>query len=218
MTNFKQALLAVAIAAPATLVATGAAAQSVAIADPDAAIANSKAFQAANAQIRTTYKTQIDQVTARRTALTAELQPLATQFETAQRAPGATEASLRPLATNIQAKQEAANRELARLSEPFQRAQAYVVEQLRAKEGAALDSAMKSRGVTLVLSPQAALAAQPAADLTPAITAALDASTPSVSATPPAGWQPGQQGGGAAAPAAGTPAAPAAGKRPAQGR
>ncbi len=72
----------------------------------------------------------------------------------------------------------------------------------------AVQNVVKSKNVSLLISPQAALFTQPAADITPAITAELDRLVPSVSTAVPANWQPGQAAGApaAAAPAAAAPA------------
>jgi len=208
MNIFKTMLLAAAFATPGMIAATSAQAQvaGIAVADPEAAVANSKAWAAARGQIQTTYKTQLDQATARRTAIEAELRPLVTAFQTAQRAPGATEASLRPQAQAIQTKQQAAQTELSRLTAPAERAQAYAVEQISAKLPDAVQAAVRAKNVSLLLRPNAALFAQPTADVTAAITAELDRTVPTVGITPPANWQPGQQG--QAAPAAATKPAP----------
>jgi Skp family chaperone for outer membrane proteins len=223
MPKLSTLLLAAALVVPGTLAATTATAQvgGIGVVDPQAAIAGTKAWAAARTQIQTTYKTQIAAADARRQALSTELQPLVTAFQTAQRAPGATEASLAPQYQAIQTRENAANQELARLSEPFQRAQAYALEQLQARLPDAMNAAVKSRNVSLLLKPDAAYYAQPAADITATVTQQLDALVPSVNTTPPAGWQPGQQSGAAgAAPAAGArPAAPAAsGRRSSGGR
>lgn len=211
MTTFKTLLLAAALVAPGV-----AAAQvgGVAVADPEAAVANSRAWSAARTQIQTTYKTQLDQANARRQAISAELQPLVTAYQTAAAAPGASEASLRPQAQAIQTKEQAANAELARLTQPAQRAQAYALEQISAKLPDAVNAAVRAKTVSLLLRPNAALYANPSADITSAITAELDRVVPTVSITPPANWQPGQQQQGAAAPAAATPAPAATNKRP----
>lgn len=204
MTKFKLMLLAATIAAPGALAAGGATAQvsGIAVANPEQAVANSKAWTAARAQIQTTYKTQLDQANTRRTAIQAELQPLVTAYQTAARAPGASEASLRPQAQAIQTKQQAAQQELGRLTQPAQRAESYAIEQISGKLNDAVQAAVRARNVTLLLRPEAALFAQPAADITPAITTELDKLVPSVGITPPANWQPGGQGQQAAAPAA----------------
>jgi len=214
MTTFKTLLLAAALVAPAAMTATAADAQvsGIAVADAQGAIANSKAWNAARAQIETTYKAQLDQAETRRQAVARELQPLVTAFQTAQRAPGATDASLRPQAQAIQTRETAANQELARLTQPAQRAQQYAIEQIQAKLSDAVTAAVRAKNVSLLLRPEAVLFAQPTADITPAITTELDRLVPSVSTAVPANWQPNQQGGqqqqGAApAPAGRTPAA-----------
>ncbi|KKI18253.1 outer membrane family protein [Sphingomonas sp. Ag1] len=196
-------LMAAAIAVPGTFAAGGAAAQvsGIAVANPEQAVANSKAWTAARAQIQSTYKTQLDQANTRRNAIQAELQPLVTAYQTAARAPGATEASLRPQAQAIQTKQQAAQQELTRLTQPAQRAEAYAIEQISAKLNDAVQAAVRARNVSLLLRPEAALFAQPAADITSSITAELDKAVPSVGITPPANWHPGGQGQQGAAPA-----------------
>jgi len=210
MKTFKTILLAAALATPGVIVAGTASAQvnGVAVADPEAAIANSRAFTTAVTQIQTTYKTQLDQANTRRNAIQAELQPLVTAAQTAARAPGATEASLRPQLSAIQAKEQAGNAELQRLTAPAQRARAYAAEQVQRQLATAVQNVVRAKNVSLLVSPQATLFTQPTADITPAITAELDRLVPSVTTTPPANWQPGQ-GGGAAAPTATAPAASA---------
>ena len=217
MKTIKTMLLAAALVAPGLFAASGATAQvgGIAVADPEAAIAASKAWTAAKAQIQTTYKAQLDQATSRRQAIAAELQPLVTAYQTAARAPGATEASLRPQAQAIQTKEQAANAELARLTQPANRAQSYAIEQISAKLPDAVNAAVRAKSVNVLLRPNAALFVQPTADITSAITAELDRAVPTVSITPPAGWQPGQQGqGAAAAPAAAAPAAAGSARKP----
>ena len=210
MTTFKTLLLAAALAAPGVFVAGAATAQvgGVAVADPEAAVANSKAWATARSQIQTTYKAQIDQANSRRQAISTELQPLVDAYQKAAAAPGASEASLRPQATAIQTKEQAGNAELQRLTAPASRAQAYALEQISAKLPDAVNAAVRAKNVSLLLRPNAALFAQPTADITSAITAELDRSVPSVGITPPAHWQPGQQQAGAAAAAPANTRAP----------
>ena len=206
--TLKSMILAAALIAPATFAATAATAQvaGVAIADPQAAMVNTRAWTAARTQIQTTYKAQIDQAETRRQTAERELQPLITAFNTARAAPNANQASLQTQAQAIQSRQATAQQDLDRLTLPAQRAQAYALEQIQAQLGTAVQNAVRARNVTLLLNPQAALFAQPTADITSAITAELDRLVPSVNTTPPANWQPGQQGAGAAPAAAGTPA------------
>lgn len=209
MTKLTNLMLAAALAVPGVALAGQASAQTVAVADPERAVAQSKAWQAARAQIQTTYKAQIDQANAREQALQTELQPLVTAYQNAARAPNATQATVAPSAQALQTRQQAAQAELARLSQPYQRAQTYAIEQISTRLNDAVQGAVRARNVTLLVRPDAALFAQPAADITPAITAELDRLVPSVGITPPANWQPGQAGQQAAAAGAARPATPA---------
>lgn len=217
MKTFKMILLAAAAAVPGTAALVAPAhAQAVAVADPDAAVLNTKAMTAARQAISTQYKTTIDQAEARRVAISTELQPLVTAFEAAQKAPNANQQALQTQYTAIQTKQNAGNQELQRITAPVQRAQAYAIEQVSAKLNDAVQAVVTRRGVTMLVNPQAVMFATPAANITADVTTELDRLVPSVGTTPPANWQPGQQG--AAAPAAGTPARPAATTPPATGK
>lgn len=212
MTKFTQILAAATLVAPAVLAATPATAQvnGIAVADAQGAVANTKAWGTARTQIQTTYKAQLDQADVRSKAIQAELQPLAQQFETARRAPGANQAALQTQYQSIQAKQQAGEQELARITQPAQRAQAYVIEQIQAKLPEAVQNVVRARNVSVLVNPQAVLFLQPAADITPAITAELDRLVPTVSTAVPANWQPGQQqAAGTTAPATAPAATPA---------
>jgi Skp family chaperone for outer membrane proteins len=174
----------------------------IAIADLDDAVAKSNAYVLAVNQIKITYKAQIDAADARAKALTAELQPLAAAYQTAARAPNAAQnqAALQQQLTSLQQREQAANREVAKISEPVARARAYAQEQILLKLEAAVSSAMTKKRINILLQPQAAIKFLPAADITNDVLAELNVSVPNVSITPPAGWQPGQAG-GAQAPA-----------------
>ncbi len=211
--TIKTLLLAAALVAPA-LAATAASAQTIAVANPEGAVANSKAWSAARAQIETTYKAQLDQANARREAVGRELQPLVTAFNTARAAPNANQTALQTQAQAIQTREQAAQAELSRLTAPAQRAQAYAIEQISGRLSDAVQAVVRARNVTMLVRPDAVLFANPTADVTAAITTELDRLVPSVGITPPANWQPGQQQQGAA-PAAAAPATTAP-TRPAQ--
>ena len=207
-TIFKAALLA---AAPVISLATPAQAQAVdgiAVADIQGAVQKSAAFITAMNQMKTTYAAQITTFETRSKALQAEIAPLVTAFQAAQKA-NTPQATLQTQYTAIQQKQQSAQAELQRLSAPIARAQGYVEEQIGAKLDAAIKAAMVSKKVNLVLNPQATISYQPSVDITDAVVAELNRTVPTVSITPPAGWQPGGQGGAAApAPAAPKPTTP----------
>lgn len=199
----------VALAASLPAAVSAQAVTNVAVANVEEAVQRSTAFTAAVAQIKTTYKAQIDAFDARQKSLQAELQPLVTAFQTAQRAPNANQAALQTQANTIQTRQQAAQRELQNLAQPFGRAQAYAEEQISGKLEAALKAAMVKRKINLVVAPQATISYQPAADITNDIVTELNSLVPSVSIAVPANWQPGGQGQAAsAAPAATTPPKP----------
>jgi Skp family chaperone for outer membrane proteins len=168
-------------------------ARSVAVVDPDTVIGKSSAYTTAMTQIQTTYKAQIDQVNTRSAALNAELKPLVDAFNVARSAPNATEQSVQPSYDALQKKKAAADQEIGRLSQSIQLARAYVLEQIEAQFDAAVRAAMRTKAVDLVLASGAAIAYQPAADISAAVTTELNRLLPSVQIVPPAGWQPGQK-------------------------
>lgn len=200
-TLFKAALLAAAPVMAVAALPTAASAQAVnnvAVADLEEAIGKSAAYTAAVAQIKTTYAAQIAQADARAKALTAEIQPMATAYQTAARAPNANQAALQTQLAALQKKERDANAEVSRISEPVARARAYAVEQIQMKLETAVTNAMNKNRVTILIQPNAAIKVLPTADLTNSVMAELNALVPTVGITPPAGWQPGQAGQGQA--------------------
>jgi Skp family chaperone for outer membrane proteins len=213
MTTFSKFLLATAIAVPGVIAAAApASAQSVAVLDPDAAIGNSNAWKTAAQSIQTTYKTQIDQVQARQTALANQIKTSAAPIDTNHDGQ-ISQAEIQAAQTSnpnglraLQTQEQSAQAELQRLSMPFNRAKAYAIEQISAHEDDAVSNVVKQRHITVLLRPEATFVADPSADVTSAVTAEIDRLvTAPVSVTPPANWQPGQQQG--AAPAVAAPAA-----------
>lgn len=177
----------------ATPVAAQAADQGVAVVNLEAAVVQSAAFKSAATQIQAAYKTQIAAFQARQTALSNELAPQRTEIEGLQRTPTTPKATLDAKINAYQAKAQVAQTELQRLTLPFARPEAYVKEQIGDKVEAALKAAMTAKKVNLVINPEAVIAVQGGADLTPDVITQLNALVPSVSITPPANWQPGQQ-------------------------
>jgi Skp family chaperone for outer membrane proteins len=207
-TIFKAALLAAAPLALAIPVAAQAqAVEGIAVADIQGAVQKSAAFITAMNQMKTTYATQITTFETRSKALQAEIAPLVTAFQTAQKA-NTPQATLQTQYNAIQQKQQAAQAELQRLSAPIARAQGFVEEQIGAKLDAAIKAAMIAKKVNLVLNPQATISYQPSVDITDAVVAELNRTVPAVGITPPAGWQPGGQGAAAPAPVAPKPTTP----------
>lgn len=200
---------------PVLAQASGAIVPGIGIANLEAVIANSNAFKTAETQRATTYKAQIDQAEARRTALNTQLKPLVDKFNADSRVAKPNQAALEQQAGAIQALQENGQNELQRILQPVAYSRAYVSEQIEDKLDAAVKTAMAARKISLLLSPQSVIAVNDNAyNLNQGILDALNASIPSAQLVPPAGWEPRQireqraQQQGAAQPAA----APAAGQ------
>lgn len=216
---------AMAQTAPAATPTTGPLVPGLAIANFDAAVANTDAFRAAGQQRPTTYKPVYDQTQARARAIEAELKPLVDRFN-ADRTAKKPDTVLQPQYQAIQARQEAAKEEIQRMMLPIALSEAYVVEQIEDRLDQAVRNAMTKRKISLVLNPQVVMAAQNGYDLTPAVTAELNLLIPTAQLVPPQGWEPRQirearaqqaaQAGGAPAPAPAAGAAPVA-PRPAAG-
>lgn len=185
----------------------------LAVADFDAVVANSDANRSAATTRQTTYKAQIDAYEARRKALQDQLQPLATKLENDAKAAKPDQNALQQQATQLRQLQESGQNELNTLAQPIAYSQAYVAEQIEAKLDQAVKAAMAKKRVSLVLNPQAIMAANNNAyNLNPDILAELNKLIPTASVVPPAGWEPRQireakaqqaqaAGGAAAAPA-----------------
>lgn len=182
---FAASALALAPAAPA-------AAQSVAYTDVQQLIAQSQAARNADQQMRVTYKATYDQIESRSRVLQAELNALVVKFQADQKA-NPNNPTLQAQARAIQEKQRAAQEELGKLSDPIERVNAYVIEQIEPKLDTAVSAAMAKKNVSLLVQRNIVIKNTPGTDLTPDILAELNAMVPSVSITPPADWQPGQQ-------------------------
>jgi Skp family chaperone for outer membrane proteins len=209
----KSALAAIAFATVPMAFVTSAQAQvvqGVATANYEAAVKQANAYKAAMQQMQTTYKVQIDQFNSRNGILQSELRTLYLTYQAAEKA-NPNSPALKTQAQAIQAKEQAGNAELQRLSMPIARVQAYVDEQFDAKLETAVRAAMKKKNVGMLLAPTAIIAIAPGNDMTPDITAELNASVPSVSINVPANWQPGGQQAQPGAPRPAAPAAPAPG-------
>jgi Skp family chaperone for outer membrane proteins len=188
----------------------------LAVADFEAVLANSDANRAAATQRQTTYKAQIDSYEARRRALAAQLQPMATKLENDAKASNANQAALQQQATSLRQLQEAGQQELNTIAQPIAYSQAYVAEQIEAKLDPAVKAAMAKKRISLVLTPQAIVAANNNAyNLNPDILVELNRLIPTAQVVPPAGWEPRQIREAKAQQAQAAGGAPAAPARPA---
>jgi Skp family chaperone for outer membrane proteins len=180
-------LAAPAITAPA---AAQNIAQGIAVVNVPAVVANSNAFRTAQQQRPTTYKAQIDQANARRDAIAAQLEPLYTQFQTAQQAASPNQQTLQQLAGQIQQIEAAGQREMQQILAPVQLSQAYVEEQINDQLVAAIQNAAQKQGKTMVISPDSVLYADNAYNMNQAVLDELNTLIPAAQLVPPAGWLP----------------------------
>ena len=171
--------------------AGGAIVPGLAVANLDAAIANSNAFKIAEQQRQTSYKATYDAVQARAVQIDAQLKPLIDKFN-ADSAAKQSDAILQVDAAAFQTAQERGKQELQQLAAPVSLSQAYVDEQIQDKLNQAVQNAMQKRGVTMLLRPDAVLARAGTYELTPAIIAELNVLIPAVQIVPPPGWLPRQ--------------------------
>ncbi|MCP1470638.1 Skp family chaperone for outer membrane proteins [Sphingobium sp. OAS761] len=191
------------------LTAAPAAAQTksgLAVVDLEEAVAKSTAYTTAMTQMQTTYKPQIDQIGTRRTAIEADLKAKNDALQAAYKAAGnKSTPAIETQFQQLQQAQQNGQAELQRLTQPVALARAYVEQQIVDKLDDALKSATAKTKAEIVFKKGATESFAAGADITPSVITELNALVPSVSITPPAGWQPGQ-GQGAAAPAAATQA------------
>ena len=184
--------------ASVALIAGAASAQTagIATAQADAAIFSAKAFDAANQQISTTYKAQLDQAAAAQTALNTQLRTILDtnkDGQVSQAEAAAAEAPNSALGNQVRAAQQKAQPAIEAAQGPAIKAQAYALEQITAKYDPALRAVVAAKKISIVLAPNAIQFAPPATDVTRDINAEIDRSTPSVPIAPPANWQPQQQ-------------------------
>ncbi len=182
--------------------AVPAAAQTVAYTDVQQVLGMSQAARTADQQMRVTYKDAYEQIESRSRVLQAELNAMIVKYQADQKA-NPNNPTLQAQGKAIQDKQRSAQDELGKLSDPIERVNAYVLEQIDAKLDAAVTAAMTKKKVALLLQKGAVVKNTPGTDLTQDIIAELNVLVPSVSINPPADWQPGQQQRAAAPAAAG---------------
>ncbi|OYW45147.1 MAG: hypothetical protein B7Z08_06030 [Sphingomonadales bacterium 32-68-7] len=186
-----------------------------------AVVQNSNAYRVAQQQRPVTYKETIDQATARRTAIGQQLQPLYTKLQTDSQVPNANQQALQQQAAQIQQIEQAAERELQQILAPVALSQAYVQEQVEGKLSEAVQEAAKKQSISLILTPDNVVFAEPAYNMTQAVLDEVNRLVPSAQLVPPQGWLPRElreqqaQQQAAQAAAQGQPAAPTA--APAQG-
>jgi outer membrane protein len=133
-------------------------------------------------------KTQADAIQARQQALGASLKGESQALQTAVDALAGKEpdAALKQRIQAFQAKQAAAEQEIGRSGDTFNRNRAFVGQQIKAKLDPLITATMKARGANMAVDAQQIYAFEPALNATDAVLAQLNAVLPSVSTTAPA--------------------------------
>jgi Skp family chaperone for outer membrane proteins len=186
-------LLAPAGLALAALVAMPAHAQvegRIATVDISRTIIGTTAFQTAYEQINTTYAQQNE---LRRTKA-QERQTLLATFDTN----GDKQVNDAELAAKQKSpdftKLQTLEQEIQALSNQIDGARVFAIEQIIVQYPAALQEVTTKQQIKLVIDPGSLLFAPPEADITQAVTTALNTKVPAVGVVPPAGWQPSREG------------------------
>jgi len=200
MTSFTK-FIGAGLLASGALISLPAAAQvsSVAVIDPASAILSANALGGAIGAIGTTYKTQFEQVNARRTAIGAEMKTMAAPLDTnkdgqvSQAEIEAATTAKNPLVERLRTAQAKNENELGRLNQPMVRAEVFAIEQIMASYGNALQTVINAKKIQLLLNADAVIYGLPAADITPDVKNEIDRVLPTVSIAPEATWQPSQQ-------------------------
>lgn len=182
-------------AAPAAAPAAAEAAEPVmvpglGIANLDAIVINSRAFQSAQQQRAVIFKGLIDAANARGQAINAELKTMVDKFNQDKRAAGVSQEALQQQAQAIQASQAYGQQEVNKILEPVTLSDAYVNESIREKLDPAIKSAMAKTRISIVFTPNQIIGFNNAYNLSPAILSELNAQIPTVNIKPPAGWEP----------------------------
>jgi Skp family chaperone for outer membrane proteins len=176
-------------ATPAPAAASGPIVPGLGVANLDAVIVNSNAYQVAQQQRPVTYKATVDAYNTRAAQLDAQLKTMIDKFQ-ADRAAKKPEAVLQQQYVAIQQFEARAKDELQQLRMPITLSEAYVVEQIAEKLDQAVQNAMSKRGITILLSPDAVIARTNAYEMSPAIIAELNVLLPAANLVPPQGWVP----------------------------
>lgn len=163
----------------------------IGIANLNAAVAGSSAFQVAGQQRQTTYKATYDAAQARAKQIETELKGLIDKFN-ADKVAKKPDAVLQQSAVAYQQRQESGKDEIRQIMMPVLLSEAYVEEQITDKLDQAVQAAMTKRGVSLLLQPDTVIARANGYEMTPAIIAELNTLIPSANIVPPQGWVPRQ--------------------------
>lgn len=178
------------LAATAALPAQAQVQGNIATVDISRTIIGTTAFQTAYEQVNTTYAQQNE---LRRTKA-QERQTLLAKFDKNgdKQVDDAEQAAMQksPDLPKLQALEQ----EIQGLNNQIDGARVFAVEQIIMQYPAALQEVTTRQQIKMVIDPSSLLFAPPEADITQAVTTALNAKVPAVGVVPPAGWQPSREG------------------------
>lgn len=181
-------LLLSAAGAALAIAAIPAAAQvnGIGVTEPAIAIAGSQARATAYQQINAQFQAQITQLQQQE----QQRDTLVRQFDTDGNGQ-LSEAEQTAAQTNTAAVQQLnqLNQTIAQAQQPIVRARVYAIEQIAMQYSVAAQQVIGEKQIQFILTPGSVVYAAEAADVTDEIVAALNARVPTVSITPPDGWQ-----------------------------
>lgn len=178
------------LAATAALPAQAQVQGNIATVDISRTIIGTTAFQTAYEQVNTTYAQQNE---LRRTKA-QERQTLLAKFDkNGDKQVDDSEQAAMQKSPDF-AKLQTLEQEIQGLNNQIDGARVFAVEQIIMQYPAALQEVTTRQQIKMVLDPGSLLYAPPEADITQAVTTALNTKVPAVGVVPPAGWQPSREG------------------------
>jgi len=146
---------AFAVAAPAQAQVTGA----IGTTDPLLVVAKTKAYEAANTAIDTSFKSVYDQMNTRRTAAATEMKPMIDQIDgnkdgklTDQEIEAASKVPAKAaVLQRLAAAENKANQEIQRMSVPVIRAEGFAIENILQKYDAAVLAVVNAKKIGVIL-------------------------------------------------------------------
>ena len=153
-------------------------------------IIGTTAFQTSYEQVNTTYAQQNE---LRRTKAQERQTMLAKFDKNGDKQVDETEQAAMQKSADFP-KLQALEQEIQGLSNQIDGARVFAIEQIIMQYGSALQDVTTAEQIKVVLDPGTVLFAVPEMDITPKVTAALNARVPAVGVVPPAGWQPSREG------------------------
>jgi outer membrane protein len=175
--------LGAATALPTAALAQAAAPQSaIIVVDMNRVVAESAAGKSGSSQL----KAQVDSAQARAKTLAEQLQKEEETLVKARQANSMAPEAFQAKVKELQTKQNNARTELGNREQQIQRSDAYVRQQIFQAVNPIIQALLRERGAQIVLAREAALAVNPALDVTAEVVRRLDAALPRVSVNPPA--------------------------------